>query len=186
MKRIAIYCFIFAIGIVLVLVAVFFDYNVMYTLFLSLGTGLISSALTAGIIELFNYFSFSKKKKYIRNIELHHLSFDMLSIARFITRENDSKDIKFLTCKLASISITEENENDIISMLNSQRTGIEREINTIREIQNYLSLSECFTEQEITFLCRSINYYNNSISKENAKYVIDNIVNYLKMFKDTI
>ena len=186
MKRIVIYCSIFAIGIVLILLAVFIDNSVIQTVFLSLGTGLLSSALTAGTIEISNYFSFSKKKKYIRNIELQHLSFDMLSLARLITREYDSKDITLLTRELASISITEENEIDVISLLNSQRLAIEREIKIIRENQNYLSLSECFTEQEISFLCRSINYYDKLTSKENAKYVIDNITNYLTLFKDTI
>ena len=186
MKRLVIYCSILAIGIILVILAVFIDHNVIHAVFLSLGTGLLSSALTAGIIEMSNYFSFSKKKKYIRNIELQHLSFDMLSLARLITREYNSKDIILLTHELASISITAENEIDIISLLNSQRAEIEREINTIRENQNYLSLSECFTEQEISFLCRSINYYDKQTSKENAKYVIDNITNYLTLFKDTI
>ena len=174
------------ISIVLVLLSVFIDHNITHTVFLSLGTGLISSALTAGIIEVSNYLSFSKKKKYIRNIELQHLSFDMLSLARLITREYDSTDISLLTRELASISITDENEIDIISLLNSQRPAIEREINIIRDNQNYLSLSECFTGQEISFLCRSINYYDKLTSKENAKYVIDNITNFLTLFKDTI
>ena len=68
----------------------------------------------------------------------------------------ESKDINLLTEKLSTIEITEENEAEIIVWINSWRREIERELNTIRDNQNYFSLSGCFTEEEISFLCRYI------------------------------
>ena len=185
MKKVIIYTCIFIAGFAFVISAFFLD-GIAQMLLLSLGTGLIASSLTAGLIDFSNYIDFAKRRKYIRNVELQHLSFDMLLIARQITGECESKDVKHLTDKLSAIKIREENEADIISWLNSSRGRIERELNTIRDNQNYFSLSGCFTEQEISFLCRSINYYDKDTGESNVKFVIDNIASYLKMFRDTI
>lgn len=185
MKKVIIYTCIFLAGTAFIIAAVFLK-GIAQTLFLSLGTGLIASSLTAGFIDFSNYIDFAKRRKYIRNVELHHLSFDMLLLARQITGEYESKDIVLLTEKLSTMGITEENETDIISWLNSQRREIERELNTIRENQNYFSLSGFFTEQEISFLCRSINYYDKDTNESNVKFVIANIASYLEMFRDTI
>ena len=185
MKKLKIYICFFLVGIAFV-IAAFFLKGIAQTLFLSLGTGLIASSLTAGLIDFSNYIDFAKRRKYIRNIELHHLSLDMLLLARQITGEYESKDIDLLKERLSTMEITEENETDIMSWLNSKRSDIELELNTVRENQNYFSLSGCFTEQEISFLCRSINYYDKDTSESNVKFVIANIASYLEMFRDTI
>ena len=185
MKKIIIYTCIFLAGTAFVIMAFFLN-GIAQTLLLSLGTGLIASSLTAGLIDFSNYIDFAKRRKYIRNVELQYLSFNMLLLARQITGEYESKDINLLTAKLSTIEITEENEAEIIVWINSWRREIERELNTIRENQNYFSLSGCFTEQEISFLCRSINYYDKDASESNVKFVIANIASYLEMFRDTI
>ena len=185
MKKILIYCSIFVAGVSLAVTAILLDNSYTQALLLSLGTGLIASSLTAGLIDLTNYIDFSKKSKYRRSIELNHLSFEMLSLARLITGKHEVKDISILIYLLSNCKITEENEEHIISCINAQRVRIEQELNTIQEIQDYLSLSGFFTDKEITFLCRSINYYNKTTGKDNVKFVIDNIVSYLKMFTDT-
>ncbi len=185
MKKVIIYTCIFLAGTAFVITAFFLN-GIAQTLLLSLGTGLIASSLTAGLIDFSNYIDFAKRRKYIRNVELQHLSFNMLLLARQITGEYESKDIIFLTDKLSAIKIRKEIEADVISWLNSNRGEIERELNTIRENQNYFSLSGCFTEQEISFLCRSINYYDKDASESNVKFVIANIALYLEMFRDTI
>lgn len=185
MKKLKIYICIFIGGTAFIISAIFLD-GIAQTLLLSLGTGLIASSLTAGFIDYSNYIDFAKKRKYIRNVELQHLSFDMLLLARQITGKQESKDINLLTEKLSTIEITEENEAEIIVWINSWRREIERELNTIRDNQNYFSLSGCFTEEEISFLCRSINFYDKDTSESNVKFVIDNIASYLEMFRDTI
>ena len=185
MKKIFIYISIFVIGLVLVITAISLKNDLVQTILLSLGTGMIASALTAGFIDLSNYIDFSKKRKYRRAIELNHLSFDMLSLSKLITGVYATKDVNVLINKLSDCEITEDNVNHVISCIDSQRKEIEQELSTIREVQDYLSLSGFFTDHEIVFLCRSINYYNSKPKKENARHVIDNIISYLKMFIDT-
>ena len=186
MKRIIIYITLLLIGIVLFVVAIFCSNNLLLNILLSIGSGLMASSLTAGLIDFSTYIDFKKKRKYIRNIELHHLSLDILLLARQITGEYELKDIDLLKERLSTMEITEENETDIMSWLNSKRSDIELELNTVRENQNYFSLSGCFTEQEISFLCRSINYYDKDTSESNVKFVIANVASYLEMFRDTI
>lgn len=185
MKKTLIYISIFVAGAALAVTAILLKKSFAQTFLLSLGTGLIASSLTAGFIDLSNYIDFSKKRKYRRSIELCHLSFEMLSLARLITGKHESKDINVLINLLSDYEITEVKEDYVISCINSQRTRIEQELNAIREVQDYLSLSGFFTDKEIAFLCRSINFYNKTTGKENIKFVIDNIVSYLEMFIDT-
>lgn len=181
-----IYCSIILIGAFLFALTVLFENVIITSIFISIGTGLFSSGLTAGLIDLVNYIDFSKKKKYRRRIELHHLSFDMLMAARFIIGEHDNKDISDILDKMSGIQITEDNQDNIIQAVEMERESIKKEIETIREVQDYLSLSGFFTDKEIVFLCRSINYYQSAPTKENIRFVLDNIINYLKMFTDTL
>lgn len=185
MKKIVIYISILVVGIVLGVVAVFLN-DLARTILLSLGTGFIASSLTAGFIDFSNYIDFIKRRSYRRKTELHHLSFEMFLLAQFITGEHTTKDVNFLILKLSEYDIPEDNMDYVVSYIDSKRNDILKELNTIRDIQNYLSLSGYFTDQEIAFLCRSINYYSQTPSKENVKTVIRNIVSYLEMFIDTL
>ena len=185
MKKMIIYISILVAGVVMGVLAVFLN-DIARTIFLSLGTGLIASALTAGVIDLSNFIDFGKKRSYRRKIELNHLSFEMFLLAQLITGEHTTKDINTLIIKLSEFDIKEDNTDYVLSYIDSKRNGILKELNTIRDIQNYLSLSGYFTDQEIAFLCRSINYYSQTPSKENVKAVIRNIVSYLEMFIDTL
>ena len=181
-----IYCSIILIGIILFLIAVLIENPITSSILISAGTGLFSSGLTAGLIDLASYIDFSKKKKYRRKIELHHLSFYMLTAARFVIGEYDNKDIRDILDKISGIEITEDNQKNIIQAIGMERESIKKEIEAIRVVQDYLSLSGFFTDKEIVFLCRSINYYQSVPTKENVRFILDNIINYLKMFVDTL
>ena len=39
-------------------------------------------------------------------------------------------------------------------------------------------------DKEIVFLCRSINYYHSKPTKDNIRFVLDNILKYFEMFGD--
>ena len=146
----------------------------------------MSSALTAGLIDIFTQIDYRKRRKYRRVIELHYLSYYMLAVARSLTNEHDNKNYSFIIDKLSSYNLTGGERNDHISAVNGFREYIKKELDTISNNHDYLSLSGYFTDKEIVFLCRSINYYNIITTVDNIKYVIDNIVSYLKMFYDTL
>ncbi len=184
-KELIVYGFILSIGILaLVLVSTLLK-GVVHTILLSLSTGLIASSLTAGLIEISQYIDFKKKWKYRRSVELRHLSREVFSLAQMIAGDYTAKNLEVLSNKL-SIAIPQEKEDYIISCIDTQRGSIARELNAIRENQNYLLLSGFFTNQEVSFLCRSINHYNKTTTKENYKYVIQNIIDYIEMFADTL
>lgn len=84
-----------------------------------------------------------------------------------------------------AIKITEDNKDSIIQAVEMEREAIKKEIETIRNLQDYLSLSGFFTDKEIVFLCRSINYYHSKPTKDNIRFVLDNILKYFEMFGDT-
>ena len=86
---------------------------------------------------------------------------------------------------LSRIEIKEDNQDNIIQAVGMECESIKKEIETIRMVQDYLSIYGFFTDKEVVFLCRSINYYQSTPTKENVKFVLDNIINYLKMFADT-
>lgn len=186
MKNILISIGILLFGGVVVFVAFFIKDTALQNTLLSLGAGLVSSALTAGLIAIFNHIDYCKRRNYRRRIELHYLSYYMLAIARCITNAHNNKNYAFIIDKLSACNLTDEEQNNCISTVNGFREHIEKELETISNNHDYLSLSGYFTDKEIVFLCRSINYYNKTITIDNLKYVIDNIVAYLKMFNDTL
>ena len=181
-----IYISIILVGVILFVIALLLKNAITTSILISIGTGLFSSGLTAGLIDLVNYIDFCKKKKYRRKIELHHLSFCMLIVARFVLGEHENKDINDILDKLSGIEITEDNKENMIQAIETERESIKKEIETIRKVQDYLSLSGFFSDMEIVFLCRSINYYQSVPTKENVRFILDNIMNYLKMFVDTL
>lgn len=184
--KLPIYISIFIIGIILCITAIIISPSILQTIVVSLGTGFIAGSLTAGLIDFTSYLDFQKKKKYRRTVELHHLTFEMLTIARLITNQHQSKDIKLLSSKLIGFVLNEENKADIIGILNSARKRIEKDLNTMRTIQDYLSLSGFFSDKEVVFLCRSINLYQREVNDANAQYIFENVSEYLRMFKDTL
>ena len=179
------YISIIAAGIILFIVAIMLENATISNILVGTGTGIFSSGLTAGIIDWANYIEFNKKKKYRRAIELHYLSFYMLMIAKFILGEHNNQNVKDILCKLRKVQITEDNRENIIQAVEMEREAIKKEIETIGEIQDYLSLSGFFTDKEIVFLCRSINYYHSKPTKDNIRFVLDNILKYFEMFGDT-
>lgn len=179
------YISIIATGIILFIVAIMLENATISNILVGTGTGIFSSGLTAGLIDWANYIEFNKKKKYRRAIELHYLSFHMLMTARLVLGEHDNKNIKDIHSKIIAIKITEDNKDSIIQAVEMEREAIKKEIETIRNVQDYLSLSGFFTDEEIVFLCRSINYYHSKPTKDNIRFVLDNILKYFEMFGDT-
>ena len=179
------YISLIVIGIILFIVAIILENAPISNILVGTGTGIFSSGLTAGLIDWANYIEFNKKKKYRRAIELHYLSFDMLMIAKSILGEHNNQNVKDIFCKLREVQITENNREIIIQAVEMKREAIKKEINTIRNVQDYLSLSGTFTDKEIVFLCRSINYYDSKLTKDNIRSVLDNILKYFEMFGDT-
>ena len=104
---------------------------------------------------------------------------------KFTEREENMKKHLILAltflCILCSIIL--------LTGCNSQTKNTQYEINFLVENDLYakttVSLSQFFTDQEVVFLCRSIDLYRH-ISKDNIKYVIDNMIEYIDMFKDTL
>lgn len=179
------YISIIVTGIILFIVAIMLENATISNILVGTGTGIFSSGLTAGLIDLSSYIEFNKKKKYRRAIELHYLSFHMLMTARLVLGEHDDKNIKDIHSKIIAIKITEDNKDSIIQAVEMEREAIKKEIETIGEVQDYLSLSGFFTDKEIVFLCRSINYYHSKPTKDNIRFVLDNILKYFEMFGDT-
>ena len=179
------YISIIATGIILLIVAFIFKNATTSNILVGVGTGMFSSGLSAGLIDWANYIEFNKKKKYRRAIELHYLSFYMLMIAKFILGEHNNQNVNDILCKFRKVQITEDNRENIIQAVEMEREAIKKEIETIREVQDYLSLSGFFTDKEIVFLCRSINYYHSKPTKDNIRFVLDNILKYFEMFGDT-
>lgn len=179
------YISIITTGIILFIVAIMLENATISNILVSTGTGIFSSGLTAGLIDLANYIEFNKKKKYRRTIELNYLSYYMLMIAKFILDEHNDQNVKVILCKLRKVQITENNREIIIQAVENKREEIKKEIETIRNVQDYLSLSGFFTDKEIVFLCRSINYYHSKPTKDNIRFVLDNILTYFEMFGDT-
>lgn len=184
MKKIIIEVCILLLGVILILFSLTSKSNLTIDLLLSLGTGVTASSLTAGLIDWSNYLEFSKKKKYRRKLELSRLSSSMLLVAQGTLKEWGNKDIYDLVQKLSQLTITKENENDIILAIEAPRKYILKEIEAIQQTQGFLSLSQFFTDQEITFLCRSVNFYHSSVSTSNVNFVIENVREYLEMFSD--
>jgi len=182
LKKLLIYCAIFLTGLIIMFLASFLFKGVCQTITVSLSTGLIASALTAGAIDISHYIDFRKKRKYRRNVELRYLSREMITLARLITEEHKSNNIKLIIVGLEKVKQKKENKKEIISLLNLKRLAIEKELNNIRTIQDYLSLSGFFSDEEVVFLCRSINYYAQVVGESNETIVIDNIIDYLTMF----
>lgn len=154
-------------------------------LLLSIGTGLFTAALTGFAVDFINYLGFNKRRNYRRKIELHYLSFDMLITARSILNNWDIKNPSEIKNQLLLVKISDDNIDEIVRRVNIRQKDIISEFENIKKIQDYLSLSQFFTDQEVVFLCRSINHYQ-SISRDNVKYVIKNIIEYIDMFKDTL
>lgn len=179
------YVSIIATGIILFIVAIMLENATISNILVGTGTGVFSSGLTAGLIDWANYIEFNKKKKYRRAVELHYLSFHMLMTARLVLGEHDNKNIKDIHRKIIAIKITEDNKDSIIQAVEMEREAIKKEIETIRNVQDYLSLSGFFTDKEIVFLCRSINYYHSKPTKDNIRFVLDNVLKYFEMFSDT-
>lgn len=179
------YISIIATGIILFIVAFILKNETTSNILVGVGTGMFSSGLTAGLIDLSSYIEFNKKKKYRRAIELHYLSFHMLMTARLVLGEYDNNNIKDIHSKIMAIKITEDNKDSIIQAVEMEREAIKKEIETIGEVQDYLALSGFFTDKEIVFLCRSINYYHSKPTKDNIRFVLDNILKYFEMFGDT-
>ena len=179
-----IYLSIIVMGIILICITLAFQNVIVVNICLSIGTGLFSSALTAGLIDLSSYIRFKKRKSYRRKIELHYLSFHMLSLAQGVLKEYNNKNIKDLIVKLSNFKIDDNNVENVLLSIECHQADILKEIETIRKVQVYLSLSRYFDDSEIVFLCRSINYYSH-IGKDNLNFILDNVSKYLDMFSDT-
>lgn len=106
-------------------------------------------------------------------------------MARSILNNWDIKNPSEIRNKLLSVKISNDNIDEIVRSANIRQKSIIGEFENIRKAQDYLSLSQFFTDQEVVFLCRSINLYRH-ISKGNIKYVIDNMIEYFDMFKDIL
>ena len=155
------------------------------TILVSLGTGFVASALTAGLIDYINYSDFLNKRKYRRKLELNNLSISILLAARGVIHEYSNKNVDDIIYKLKTTIVNDNNVDVICNSIESMRERIKKEIETIRKCQDFLSLSGYFSDQEITFLCMSINYYDSNITTDRAQIVLNNIIKYLDMFKDT-
>ena len=99
------YISIIVTGIILFIVAFILKNETTSNILVGVGTGMFSSGLTAGLIDLSSYIEFNKKKKYRRAIELHYLSFYMLMIAKFILGEHNNQNVNYLTFLPPIISI---------------------------------------------------------------------------------
>ena len=185
MKRIISYIIFLIFGLSFIILSVFLTNQKINDLIIAIGTGLLTSALMALFIEIINKNDFQKKKKYRRKIELHYLSFSMLMMARGIINEYDNKNINDILQKLEKIKFKEDNYQRISLAIESQQKNISTQLENIRKIQDYLSLSNYFRDKEIVFLCRSINYYDKPLVKDRIKTIIENLITYLKFFRDT-
>ena len=184
--RLLIYIPICVVGIVGIILSTVGCFSVeLKELPLSIGTGLFTAALTGFAVDFINYSDFNKRRNYRRKIELHYLSFDILITARSILNSWDIKNPSEIRNKLLLVKISDDNIDEIVRSANIRQKSIIGEFENIRKVQDYLSLSQFFTDQEVVFLCRSINLYRH-ISKDNIKYVIDNMIEYIDMFKDTL
>lgn len=184
--RLLIYTSIGIVGVVGIVLSITEWFSTeLKQLLLSIGTGLFTAALTGFAVDFINYSDFNKKRNYRRKIELHYLSFDMLMTARAILNNWDIKEPSKIIKQLRFVKITNDNIDEIVNSAKIMQKSIIGELENIRKAHDYLSLSQFFTDQEVVFLCRSINHYQH-ISKDNVKYVIDNMIKYIEMFKDTI
>lgn len=181
-----VYFLVFVCGIILIVFSQTICKGSLVSVLLSIGAGLVSSGLTAYFVDYANYLDFMRKRRYRRTIELDHLSFSMITVAQSIIGESNNRSIPDIIEKLSKIQVNDDNFEQISLAIQSQRDFIKKELQTVYRIQDYLSLSGFFEEQEITFLCRSINYYGNDLSNDRVQTIINNIVNYLNYFSDTV